>query len=336
MCWNTEGWRKPSGPVGKSRSKETYERRAGYGHEEWLLDTTRVIDGWLYGCLQPIGIHRSKYVGKTFNISLYSIDQDTRRRWWIGRIRDVEVISPEDSTGAYTVYKTRGWLAEMEQQLRDVIASVNEFRKSKPETFFVLRYRPQSLDLLESPVEFPKRDPAVRVTYYVLLDQKEVPHLHRRNGGFAFVPGHKAEKHTAVAAYEQQSQNIDLVQNRMQTAIYHQLAAKFGEANVGTEIPTGQGSEIDLVVKQADGEFDFYEIKTSYSIRLNIRQALGQLLEYAYYPQPKTVKKLIIVSDQALTPESKDYLDSLRQRFRLPVYYQRYDPAKQLLDDALY
>ena len=84
ICWNTEGWRKPSGKIGKSRSKGTYEDLTGFGHEEWLLDTTKLIDGWHYAYLQPVGANRKQYIGKTFNISLYSIDQHTKRRWWVG------------------------------------------------------------------------------------------------------------------------------------------------------------------------------------------------------------------------------------------------------------
>ena len=70
----------------------------------------------------------------------------------------------------------------------------------------------------------------------------------------------------------------------MQTSIFHQLAKEFGKSNVGTEVGTADGSGIDLVVRLKGGSFVFYEIKTSYSVRLNIRQAIGQLLEYAYYP----------------------------------------------------
>ena len=72
ICWNTEGWRNPSGPQGKSKNKRAYEHRVGYGHEEWLLDTTKLINGWDYAYLPPIGLHRQKYVGQAFNISAAS------------------------------------------------------------------------------------------------------------------------------------------------------------------------------------------------------------------------------------------------------------------------
>ncbi len=41
VCWNTNYWQKTSGPEGKN--KKSYEKLTGYGHEEWLLDTTNYL-----------------------------------------------------------------------------------------------------------------------------------------------------------------------------------------------------------------------------------------------------------------------------------------------------
>jgi len=65
ICWNTDRWIKPSGPLGKSKNHDSYEFNYGFGHEEWLLDTTKLINGYHYGYLQAIGQHREKYIGHT-------------------------------------------------------------------------------------------------------------------------------------------------------------------------------------------------------------------------------------------------------------------------------
>jgi len=39
QCWDTDGWRKPSGITGKN--KKAYKGKCGYGYEDWLLDTTK-------------------------------------------------------------------------------------------------------------------------------------------------------------------------------------------------------------------------------------------------------------------------------------------------------
>lgn len=336
ICWNTEGWRKPSGMSGKSKHKKAYERKVGYGHEEWLLDTTKLIDGWHFAHLQPIGLHQSKYIGKQFNISLYSINGETKRRWWVGRIRNVTVTNPTESQKAYSIYKKNGWLKEMEGQLKNVGASINAFRKINPSDFFVVRFRPSSLELLDTPMEFLSNDRAVRATYYNLLNQTQKPNLMQANDKFIFTPGHKKKKSSSKSTYEGHSSNIDLVQNRIQTNIYNQLVKQFGKDNVGTEVDTGLGSQVDIVIKEGSGKFTFYEIKSSYSVRLCIREAIAQLLEYAYYPNNNNSKKLIITSPNPVTSEAKSYLENLRNKFSIPVYYQRYNSETEALDKVLY
>lgn len=336
ICWNTQGWRKPSGKVGKTKNKKAYEFLVGYGHEEWLLDTTKIIDGWRYAYLEPIGTHRSKYIGKTFNISLYTINNETKSRWWVGRILNVVITTPEESKKVYAFYKKNGWLKEMEEQLRNVDADVNDFRNIVPENFAVIRYRLNSLDILDTPMEFSKDDPAVSANYYNLLNQKQTPKLLASSNHFEFSPGHKEKKGLTKSTYEGHSSEIDLVHNQIQTNMYQQLVKKFGKENVGTEQNTGFGSQIDLVVRDKFNSFIFYEIKTSYSVRLCIREALSQLLEYGYYPNTENSKLLIIVSQNKINKEASIYMETLRDKFHIPVYYQRYNPETKNLEDTLH
>lgn len=337
ICWNSEGWLKPSGKTGKSKSEGLYEYHLGYGHEEWLFDTTKLIDEWHYAFLQPINANRSKYIGEVFNISLYAINNETNKRWWVGRILDVAVTTPEESKKVYTIYRQKGWLKEMEEQLHNVNADVRDFREETvPENFAVIKFRPESLDILDTPMEFDSKDPAVPATYYTtLLNLRQEPNLLDNKKQFEFSPGHNRKKSSTKTNYEEHSCKVDLVHNKIQTKIYRQLVEKFGKKNVGTEQPTGYGSQIDLVVKDEE-DFIFYEIKTSYSLRLCIRKGLSQLLEYAYYPDTKNAKKLIIISPNKITKEARKYIRSLRNIFDIPVYYQSYNPETESLEDVQY
>lgn len=337
ICWNSEGWRKPSGNIGKSKGKDLYEHRFGYGHEEWLLDITKLIDGWRYAFLQPINSNRSTYIGEVFNISLYAINGVTKKRWWIGQILDVIVTTPEESKKVYAIYKQKDWLKEMARQLRNVDADVQDFENNTvPEDFAVIKFRPESHNILDTPMEFDSKDPAVPATYYTtLLNFKQRPNLLANKKHFKFSPGHNRKKSSTKSNYEEHSYKVDLVHNRIQTKIYRHLVEKFGQKNVGTEQPTGYGSQIDLVVKDEE-DFIFYEIKTSYSVRLCIRKGLSQLLEYGYYPNTENAKKLIIISPNKITKEAKRYIRSLRNNFDIPVYYQSYNPETESLEDVLY
>ena len=108
----------------------------------------------------------------------------------------------------------------------------------------------------------------------------------------------------------------------MQVALYKKLAKKYGSENVGVENPSGNGMRIDLVVRDNNESYSFYEIKTAREPRICVRQAVGQLLEYAYWsknsPEPK---KLVIVGPATIDTETEAYLEKLTIKYRLPISY---------------
>jgi len=147
----------------------------------------------------------------------------------------------------------------------------------------------------------------------------------RPAGKFEFRAGHNARKTGVITAgAAAKPQTATLLHNEIQNQIYESLAAQYGKASVGTEVPTGDGTAIDVVVK-TDQFCWFYEIKTGSSVRVCIRQAIPQLLEYAYWQADGSrADKLIIVSLLKLTPQAAAYLDFLRQRFKLDIYYEQF------------
>lgn len=330
ICWNTNFWQKPSGKKGKSKNKKAYEYLTGYGHEEWLLDTEKIIDGYHYAYLQAIGAHREKYLGETFNISLYSINNYTKQRWWIGEIKNVIVTTPNESKRIYKIYKKNKWLTEMELQLQEVHADVQDFRNIPPDYFSTIKFKPSDLYLLDEPQQFSYDDPAVKSDYYKLKNKKSEPQL--IHGNFVFSPGHNKGREASKRSYIASSKDNDLFHNRMQNAIYIQLLKECGKNNVGTEQDTGYGSRVDIVVKQNDGIIIFYELKTSNSIRQCIRDGLSQLMEYSFFPNKNNASKLIIVSQNKIDEENENYIKKLRSSFNIPIYYQKFNTETNILE----
>ncbi len=139
---------------------------------------------------------------------------------------------------------------------------------------------------------------------------------------FEFRPGCTVKSSSAVASQAQRELDINLRHNDLQEALYRRLAKKYGVENVGTERPNGMGSKIDVVLRQKDG-FWFYEIKTALSPRACLRQALGQLFEYAFWPGAQGATRLVVVGESALDEEGAQYLRTLKEHFSLPLGYER-------------
>lgn len=144
------------------------------------------------------------------------------------------------------------------------------------------------------------------------------------SGEFQFRAGHRPRKTGAIGkAILPAHRTALLLHNEIQTKLYEELCKKFGSECVGTEISTGDGTSIDVVVKTATFCY-LYEIKTDSSVKGCIRQAIPQLLEYAYWRcDAKRAQKLYVVSPAAITNEAKKYLAFLRTTFKLPFYYEQ-------------
>ncbi len=118
--------------------------------------------------------------------------------------------------------------------------------------------------------------------------------------------------------------------NLIQNKLYAHLAKTHGSSQVGTEVSTGNGTSIDVVLR-IKTKFWFYEIKTATSVKVSIRQAIPQLLEYAYWPNDEKATRLIIVSHLSSDTESESYLATLRKKFSIPLYYQQFSLDSEIL-----
>tara|TARA_R110002073_G_scaffold38596_1_gene110586 strand:- start:1378 stop:1704 length:327 start_codon:yes stop_codon:yes gene_type:complete len=80
---------------------------------------------------------------------------------------------------------------------------------------------------------------------------------------------------------------------------------------------------IDVSVR-TDDELILFEIKSDIEPRSVIRQALGQILEYAYHPNRSHVLpvQMVIVGRRPLAPADVTYLDKLKSKFFLPLNYR--------------
>jgi hypothetical protein len=137
---------------------------------------------------------------------------------------------------------------------------------------------------------------------------------------FRFSAGCTKKLSVTSGLLTQRELDIRLKHNDYQSNLYSELSNIYGEENVGTEI-YANGISIDLVVKQGENYW-FYEIKTASTARACIRQALGQILEYSYWPGHQRAAKLVVVGSTVASAEEIRYIEYLRDTFGLPLEYQ--------------
>ena len=141
ICWNSNTWRFPSGES-PHLEKDSYAVTAGFGHEEWLFNFAWLVDGFHYAFLQPVHDSFKNVTGRTIDVLLYTINADGNRLY-VGEISNCEVLRSVQADAALKIYKKRGWLKSMAEQVRDIRGKVSHIlSESDPALLFNVRFRP--------------------------------------------------------------------------------------------------------------------------------------------------------------------------------------------------
>lgn len=140
---------------------------------------------------------------------------------------------------------------------------------------------------------------------------------------FSFHAGTNIRASSAAVTLAERELNITLRHNLLQASLCKHLIDEYGAGNVADEQPTGLGTKIDVVLRHQPDRYWYYEIKTASSARGCLREALGQILEYAYWPGAREATKLIVCGEGSLDDDAAAYLSQLRLRFHIPISYEQ-------------
>lgn len=331
ITWNTENWQRPSGPAGKSLYSGAYEANTGYGHEEWLFDKTTIIDGFHYGFLQSLNLGTDKHVGMVYNISLFTVN-NLGKKYEVGTIRSAECISKGLSGDIYSIYKSKGWLNRMEDDLLNVNADVKKFRQTTADQFFNIRFQFRNAIINDELLEISDDDVNITTNHFKLLPKKnDSVNFNAIEIDLGKEPDDSADsgnlKNTGKRKKTFNTEcEYDPYHDMMQNCLFTLLSKGLhGYKNVKIE-----KGRVDIKAQTSAGNWHYFEIKTD-SPKLSIRKAIGQIMEYAYFPSTERAERLIIVADKEPNEEAIKYLTFIREKFRLPVYYRAFDIASARL-----
>jgi hypothetical protein len=334
LAWNANGWVLPSGRYGKSTSEDSHEAKYGYGHEEWLFDTSKIIDGYHYGFLEPIRKEQDTYANKTYNVWLYTINGVTKKRYWIGILKNVEVINGVLANNIKEIYTKKGWLQEMEEQIIASGANHSGFSDWKGIDLFNIRYKIENLDVNDPYYELSNNHPIYDQSRYVFMFYKDNFGVgSEKDQAFIFIPPQDENQSTdnnepdrKTYIREAKAVEIEYLHRDIQKKLIKILKNKYGSKNVTPEHKVLGTKKVDIVAKVNDSSLIFYEIKAYNAVTINIREAIGQLFEYSYWPDKHNAKELIIITQKPPDfEEAVQYIQHIRKMFNIPLYYQWFD-----------
>lgn len=323
LVWNSNGWKFPSGYDGKSTTQGNFEAGSGYGHEEWLFDRSKPLNGCHYSFIQALNLETDRHVGKQLNISLYTATGNAQ--YYVGTIINAEPISVEEGLWAYGEYVKKGWLKNMVDDVAFVGADAEQFKSTPTEIFFNVKFKFANVVQPDELLRISINDPNITNNRFNLLSQKgplifdevtlEEPDENEGNAK-------STRKVKRKMAYDGE---YSPYHNEMQNEIHATLKASKEYKNVYFE-----KGRVDLSAVKSNGDWHYFEIKTD-DPKMCIRKALGQILEYAHFPSSHKAKKLIIIGDTKPDDRVVAYLKLLRNIYKLPVSYRCFDFAKKSL-----
>ena len=317
ICWNTAGWRRPTGDAAGAETG-SYVARNGFGHEEWIFNFEWTIRGFRYGFLQPIGKYYEKYRGQSCSILLYTLTPQTKTLL-VGQISDVYVPEPDELTEALEISKKKGWLDSMRADVERVKGKLEILEDPEPRTIANVRFRPRDVEIFDPRRLVTGEHKIAQIRRYQPFDwnkedypgtEMRLPHIKKKD------PRRSEKKMTRAA---QEGVEVDPGHNRLQNRLYKHLCRIYGTGKVHYE-----KDFVDLTVEEPGGNVVFFEIKTEMTAKRCIRQAMGQLLEYAHYGGNSRAGRLVVVGDAEPTEDDRAYLVSLRRKYNLPIYYSRF------------
>lgn len=198
------------------------------------------------------------------------------------------------------------------QDLVHLGVSPQALLKASPYELVNVRFRRQDVTYFEPLIALPPGHPASRTARYTALrwPDAEVPAA-ATSGGLPRqrTPNGKLKTEVVFPRRYVDPNAIDPKHNRLQNGLLKFLRAQRKHV-------TYEDAYIDLIIHGPEGE-TFVEIKTEATCKGCIRAAVGQLLEYAHYPDSAGASQLWVVGDAPARAEDLRYLKFLRMRLQL-------------------
>ncbi len=321
ICWNVSQWMRPSQDQVRLKEKSNAAKNR-FGGEEWLFSLWQ-FHGYHYAFLQSVKNSFRRMSGKTIDVLLWTISPN-KGRFQVGEISNCEVLTNSQAKEAFEHYKKKGWIRLMQEDVARVGGNRAKFGHAG---LFNVRFRSDDARQYDNPLPAVKRtDRIAGLKMYklvpVIRSEVEKQWVARARVGSTTIP--TLRPYTRLIS---RGATVDPYHPVLQGELMKLLRERFGKDAVIRE-----SEWVDITVNNAKRRI-LIEIKTDPVAKRALREALGQILEYAYFcpkVQNSVQTELFIVAPGLADGEVSAYLSRLRNELRIPIQYCQFLPGKTL------
>jgi len=332
LTFNSTGWVEPIGhkwsPT-RQGTKDAFENQYGFGFEEWLFNDAFFADGYQYGVIR--GCEDIKNLYKTIRqVHLFTINQSTGERFLAGVIHDVQLIasySPHRLIADELFHRNRPMMFRQLQATGADPVGLDKLAQ------FSARFRPENIELFPDLIPAPELAATQEFNRFMpykvddelnrfLITKKPKDHLNFSEGRAA--RGGSGKRTVAGGILDVDDLHVRIV-DQLETF----LASKENPfpGKMGIEKVKFGWNTADVVIEHKDKSYTIFEVKTSANIRRNVREGIGQLLDYAcWYPDAK-IQRLIVVSPEPMAKRETEYFSRFQQNIDFTTHYWHFDQS---------
>ncbi|WP_162627987.1 hypothetical protein [Arcticibacterium luteifluviistationis] len=327
LTYNSNNWESPSGQPWKKenqgKSDIAFENQVGFGYEEWLFNTQLNIEGYQYGFIRGVQDLQNS-INFISRITLFTIAPD-KKRFIIGSIDNVQILS-EKNDNLTPFFHLRNTINHQIQNDLILVKADNEYYQEH-QLIPNIKFRQSDVQLLNSPLEaeYIKLQGLNRFKPYVVKGQlkQNLINFFDSAYSFKFVPGRVKTGDEYPRKNNSSITTVKRTHDKISNNLYSYLLKSYSENQISQDRTYVGGCPIDLVINHGHS-YTLFEIKTANTGFKNIRQAVGQLLEYSLLSENTIVKKIIIVGSVKLKREEKEYLFRLKENLKITLEYWAY------------
>ena len=339
LTWNTNNWQYPCGLKWKKASvssSKPFENKHGYGHEEWLFNPRFNLNGYQYGDIRGADniAGEVEYIDE---LHLFTIDPETKDRYLVGVLRNVEVISEFEEKQEIVRPLFEDYREQMLSELELVGADIAYYANQKFEPS--VKFKMEEADVFSEPIpanQLKHENKFNRFQPYKIDEELEdlLNSAYNPEINFVFTIGEAVSK----GRYKKVTVANEALVVRSHTDItkdlskYLQKEVNIEKENISIEKTRVGNTIVDVAVKEGN-QYSFFEVKTNSKASRNIRQAIGQLLEYALMDAKPRIRRLVIVGPAGLDQIEQAYFRSLQKTISIPLEYWAYTFNKHRIAD---
>ncbi|MFA5171761.1 MAG: hypothetical protein WC426_09345 [Sulfuriferula sp.] len=309
LCWNTNSWR---GPTGDMYGKEdSYVGQNGFGHEEWNLNTSDLLDRKAFGYIYYNPPGNSSLIGKTHDVFFYAINP-TKARALVGYYEGATFLDQEGREKLKNAFERSDILVKRVEELLALglpsIKTTKEARHLLLNQFAAnIVVNPKNVHFFGTPVVLSAemlegREPKYLSRYTKPVFLKTKPTIRKRKSGASSPSSTGSDQKLIEDAYLR----FTKAQQKVVFRLHNQLSNRFRKwlRGIGVQDISAESAFVDIQCT-FQGKLHLFELKTCYqqATKHAIRDALGQILEYSYFPGRKQPSFSAVVLDTEPTDD---------------------------------